>query len=381
MYSLWANVELLLMCVLFVGMMFCFNLRYWRPRVLNPLSCIYLLTVIGCFLEMGAFFVDGKPELIWLNYLFNILYLGSIGLIGACLMAYCSEQFPQPVWKNRLSHFLWMLPALAELVMLVSAPKTGLIFYIDAQGFYHRGDTFFLQFIPYGYLFCSTIYGIRWFIKSETTKERNQYLAISLFAIPPFFLGGIQLFVSANSLDILEFSVALSLLANFAISQNNRITRDPLTRLANRGQLDALLHEKIRNRRKDDFEQLFVLMGDLDGFKRINDTHGHLEGDRALILTADVLYQISNSYRGTAARFGGDEFVIVVEAISDAVPEKMAKEINERLAQVSCDEKFKLQMSIGYAVARPSDTVPELLRAADRELYRIKNEKHLTGQR
>ena len=376
------NIELLLLCVIFVCILFCFNLRYWRPNIINPLSVIYLMTIAGCFFEIAAFYANGKSDLIWLNYLSNILYLSSIGISGACMLCYCHGLFPAPIWKSKKQHILMMLPVIIELLLLFSAPKTGLIFYVDDAGTYFRGKTFFLQMIPYGYLLCATIYGIYWFCKSETTKEKSQYLAISMFAIPPFFLGGIQLLVTPNSMDILEFSVAIALLINFVVGQNNRITRDSLTKLPNREVLDTVLLEKMRKDHKDSSESLFVMMCDLDKFKEINDTYGHLEGDHALILAANVLYEISHKYKATAARFGGDEFVIVLESDSKDTPKAVIEEINQRLLEVSESEKFTLQMSVGYTFYRPSDTIADILKAADRELYRIKNQKkkHLLGR-
>lgn len=198
------------------------------------------------------------------------------------------------------------------------------------------------------------------------------FLAIAGFAVPPIVLGGIQVMVKANSLDIMMFSITLALVANYAVSQDSRITRDTLTRLPNREVLDMVLHEKMHNNRRDEPEDLFVLMGDLDGFKSINDTYGHLEGDRALILAADQLYGISRSYKATAARFGGDEFVMVVEAVSDEVPRQIIREVNERLMQVSVNEKFHLHMSIGFTRYCQNDTIHDILKAADRELYLAK---------
>ncbi len=221
--------------------------------------------------------------------------------------------------------------------------------------------------------------GLYWYKKAETTKERNEYLAIAIFAIPPFILGGIQVLSNSHHLDTTQISVVFALLANYAVAQNNRITRDSTTRLPNREVLDTVLAESIRNQQHGSKDKLFVMMCDLDGFKQINDTYGHIEGDRALIRTADVLYQIAKSHKGTAARFGGDEFTIVVEAPSEEVPLQIIKEIDQTLQDLSRGEPYMLKMSVGYTLYRPSDTVPDILKAADRELYRIKHE-HKTAR-
>ena len=60
-YSLAANLELLVMNLLLIGTLFFFNLRHWKPKIINPLSGIYLLTAAGCVFEMFAFIADGRP--------------------------------------------------------------------------------------------------------------------------------------------------------------------------------------------------------------------------------------------------------------------------------------------------------------------------------
>lgn len=376
MSGLIANMELLLMVAILVFLLICFNMRYWKPKYINPLANIHYLVFVGCFLEMGAFWADGKPNLIWLNNISNILYLGSIGLIGACMAEYCSQQFPQPIWKNERQHLLLLLPIVFELICLATAPVTKLIFYVTPDGYYHRADTFFLQLIPYAHLLICTAYGVYWYLKTETTKERNEYLAIALFSLPPFLLGGTQLLIKANTLDILEFSVVISLLSNYAVSQNNRITRDPLTKLPNREVLDNIISDEIRNVRRDDSINLYVMMGDLDDFKQINDTYGHPEGDQALIAVADIIYAVSKHYRADAARLGGDEFTIICSAESEDTPKAIIREIAEALRNASEGRPYALRMSIGYDIYHPGQSISDILKAADKKLYEAKKHKH-----
>ena len=269
-----------------------------------------------------------------------------------------------------------MFPAIVEILCLISSPWTGLIISVDEAGAYHRSATFFIQLIPYGYLLLTTAFGIYWYFRAETRTKRNEYLSIAFFAVPPFLLGGTQLLFEANTLDILEFSLSLSLLTNYAISQNNRITRDVLTKLPSREMIESVLSDRLsRQKRGSHSSKLYVLMCDLDGFKMINDTLGHTEGDFALVRAANVLNEVCEQYKAIAGRIGGDEFVVIVETDWEEMPDRLIKDINSALNDASENEKIRLQMSIGCALSRPTDTVADILKAADKELYRVKADR------
>ncbi|HEX4627728.1 MAG TPA: diguanylate cyclase, partial [Gemmatimonadales bacterium] len=147
---------------------------------------------------------------------------------------------------------------------------------------------------------------------------------------------------------------------------------DPLTGLANYRQLVQALDAEIRRSSRTDRPFAIVLM-DLDGLKRINDRHGHLVGSLALRRVAETLL---GSCRGidTAARFGGDEFALVLPETGDAAAWHVARRVADRVARDG--EKPPLSMSIGVAVhPRDGATLEALLNAADRSLYDTKAQR------
>jgi diguanylate cyclase (GGDEF)-like protein len=113
-----------------------------------------------------------------------------------------------------------------------------------------------------------------------------------------------------------------------------------------------------------------LLLLDLDGLKAVNDKYGHLVGNRALKRLSEVIKEHSRA-TDLAARYGGDEFAVV---LIDADP-GMANRIAQRVQKALRDgrEQPPLTVSIGMS-ASPEDgrTVPELLQAADRHLYKRK---------
>jgi len=144
---------------------------------------------------------------------------------------------------------------------------------------------------------------------------------------------------------------------------------DPLTGLANyRRLLDALQGEIRRSQRTG--RPFAVLLLDLDGLKAINDRYGHLVGSRAICRLANVL-RVHCRAMDTAARYGGDEFALVLPEASAEAATLVARRICERLA--ADGETPLLSVSAGAAIfPQDGDTIEKLLGSADRALYGMK---------
>jgi diguanylate cyclase (GGDEF)-like protein/PAS domain S-box-containing protein len=147
---------------------------------------------------------------------------------------------------------------------------------------------------------------------------------------------------------------------------------DGLTGLANYRKLSETLESEIK--RSDRTARAFsLLIFDLDGMKRINDSHGHLAGNRALCRLADI-FRFSCRSIDTAARYGGDEFAIILPETGAKEADAVGRRICERLS--GNREEPWLSVSVGIAVY-PEDgkTIDTLFHAADRELYEMKQLK------
>jgi len=158
----------------------------------------------------------------------------------------------------------------------------------------------------------------------------------------------------------------------------NLVSVDSLTRMNNRGQINRYL---ARTRYREGV-RIFVMMIDVDRFKQINDTYGHAEGDRALVIVSDALKMIDDHIKMPVfiGRYGGDEFTVCVQdpTESDDTPERVA-EILRKILEEKQEKNhlpYDLKISIGCEVLKDeNDTMEACLIRADQKLYENKRAK------
>lgn len=145
---------------------------------------------------------------------------------------------------------------------------------------------------------------------------------------------------------------------------------DSLTGLANYRTLITVMETEIQRSRRTG-RPFAILLLDLDGLKAINDRHGHLIGSRAICRLSNVLRMHSRAM-DTAARYGGDEFAVVLPEAGAEAAAGVGSRICERLAK---DGEFPhVTVSVGAAVfPRDGETIEALFNSADVRLYSMKN--------
>lgn len=146
---------------------------------------------------------------------------------------------------------------------------------------------------------------------------------------------------------------------------------DHLTGVGNRRALDRAMGQASTAARPDPVSLLVV---DLDDFKRINDSHGHVVGDEVLCAVAAAIRSVARS-TDLVARLGGDEFVILAPGSDEVAGAALAGRIRDAVAAVQVSVPGGVvvpEVSVGVGTTGPEVAVPELLEAADRDMYRWK---------
>ncbi len=148
---------------------------------------------------------------------------------------------------------------------------------------------------------------------------------------------------------------------------------DPLTGLFNRHALIEFLTREIERIKREKGEKLFIIFLDLDNFKQVNDLYGHKKGDEVLKEVAELLKSHFRKY-DIVARFGGDEFMVVVRNSSRKNVEEILQKLQKRIEEIF--KRFGISVSYGIAVAPNDGTdLDRLINLADKRMY-IMKERH-----
>jgi diguanylate cyclase len=183
---------------------------------------------------------------------------------------------------------------------------------------------------------------------------------------------------AADAAQIDQLSSQVSELKNELEKAKQRGETDGLTGALNRGAFDAVITDLV-SRREVSGKSFSLLMMDLDDFKGINDTHGHLTGDRVLVA---FVQKCKGMLRGddTIARYGGEEFAVILPGASLRNSVKKAKQICQAIAgtRYAIDETasgnyLSVTVSVGVSTLRKGDAAADVIERADRALYHAKN--------
>ena len=168
-----------------------------------------------------------------------------------------------------------------------------------------------------------------------------------------------------------ELSEKKTALENAYAKISELISTDYLTGLASR----KYIHEsfvKAVSFAKRTATPLTIIMADLDYFKQVNDTFGHLAGDKVLVAVARLIHKIARN-EDLAGRFGGEEFIMILVGTDQAGGKVFAERLRQKTEQMKVPGvKAKITMSLGVTEFLPDDTTDAAIKRADEAMYMAK---------
>lgn len=319
--------------------------------------------------------MDGHviPAPIPLQYLINSAYYVFSTLTGSAWYFFVSTELGILQQRRMGTLLLMVAPLVATIVMILANCFVPCVFAIDADGHFIRGPlTLPIFLMPLFYMILATFHPLLRMFHKKNYAQWTRYRDLTFFAL--FSISSIVLHFFAPGTPLPSLGMTLALTLVFLNRQEQLISIDPLTKLNNRHQMLAYLDRKMESPDRDC--DLYLLLLDLDHFKAINDEFGHVEGDTALIRTADVLRQVASVFGCFASRYGGDEFILIYETANESRVDALCAFIRQALAEASQATvgRYVLSASIGYAKRTPAiQHIPDLIALADRALYAAKD--------
>ncbi|MCR4793105.1 MAG: diguanylate cyclase [Lachnospiraceae bacterium] len=270
-----------------------------------------------------------------------------------------------------------VLPLGAVFVLLITNPLTHYTFSISAGNTYDRGPLSApIALLVMGYLLFTSIWVMYKRSKELLGSTRREYAILAGFVIPPFIGAVIQM--SHYGISLIWPMTTISMLLLYINRSRDEISIDALTGLNNRGSLDKYLLERVH---ENSDERLTLILMDVDKFKIINDELGHDMGDVALREVAEIIRQSFSSGHNFIARYGGDEFVVVIPQVDDPrMIDGFMRSLTTNVEHFNSTGDFPIQLSISCGTAfypkNEIHTPEDLLKAADAQMYEEKERHH-----
>ncbi len=306
----------------------------------------------------------------------NIIYYICLVLIGYLWLLYVNIRLKINKHLTHKKSMLIQIPAIVTVGLILLNPVTEFMFSVDSNNVYQREFGVILHWsVLWGYIGYSTVKTAMAMLMENNKYCRREIRAVLYFAIAPIITSLIQIVIPGTA--IIQVGILISTIVVFLDIQENQIVTDVLTGLNNRHGLQKFIYNTIS------FSEdglVHVLLLDLNGFKEINDSYGHMVGDDALQEVANLLKDLVKEFQGKVylSRIGGDEFTILMYQCTEEEVQLLYHNILKTFDQRNLDttEQYMLTTSIGVAsnMCTSSKDVEVLLAEADKNMYQHKKE-------
>ena len=336
------------------------QMRHFRGMAL--FFIIYLMSDIFWALGQGGL----VPFNTTLNKLANTVGLIAVTLLTLGWCIFVIYRIDQNKSKNmKLLMGMHYAIAAVDCMITIASVFNGFYFYIDEKDIFQFADGYIVHIIfIFIQLFGSGIYSFAQSFSNKQVKLKKEYRLPLLFIIIPSATAILEGILPLS--PIVSLGIFLPIHFAFLEIQNSEIYSDALTGLNNRRRMEIFLQDMIHGAMEE--KPFRIHMIDVNDFKQVNDKFGHIVGDKTLQLVADALHNVSDKLHGFCARYGGDEFVLIVSDEAD-VQEAIQNEVNA-LRQKCADLIPTISVCTGCATCRSGAiTAAQLIAQADEQLY------------
>lgn len=358
--------------IMVIAMLYSSRIRRKEPKLEFKLFTITgILSAVACIVDWFTFFSDGRPEPVFraINIFGNAYCFIANPAFAFIWCLFTDLKLYDSISRAKRIYRIAVIPAAILVLMVVINLFVPILYYFDANNYYHRLPLSYSFYFVEGLYFLFSYITLR---NYERKYDKVRFFPIFLI-VGPIALGCIIQAVFYG-VSLIWVSLAVGLTAIYMSLQNEFSYLDTLTGLYNRAYLDYYLETKV----KDKNSRMGGIMIDVDYFKAINDNYGHSAGDEALIDVARVI-RLGKSDNAIAIRFAGDEFIILAAKSTEDSIKKMIRNIRDEvdIFNENEDRQYKLSLSIGYTIFDyDKDDIDSFFKHMDDNMYEEKAKKH-----
>ena len=360
-FYIWGNM----ICIIIMLILFFKNYKNKQTSTYYLMNIIFFLIIyfLGDSLWALAFF-NIIPNNDMLLRISRIIYYSSSAIIAYSWYIYVEILIGAKYVYTKKRRFL-LIPALLSFISTIF-----ICLFLDPslKNIYGYLTAFLLVLVPFGFIITAGIRLIYKTRKEKDTENKKKLFMLGIWPIIILIISVLQVFFA--EIPIFCFGAVIVITSLYINFRDSLIFIDQLTGVNNRSGF------KKYSRDLNKENTYYLLITDIDSFKSINDTYGHLEGDRALVFTANILKTVASLNSSFVFRYGGDEFVLLCNIKHDNDIENIINQITENMKKSKDELNYEITTSIGYSLINDIENVDEAFEIADKMLYENKKIAH-----
>jgi len=325
--------------------------------------------------SLGRF--DGNPDTIYpmINNIGNFLLFVLAPVLPSVWLYYVYYYISPDGKATKFINISVITVNVVNFVLVVASQLNGWYYSIDAMNIYERGPIYVIgPILTFYLLLTSTTYVLLY----KNKIQHTHFVPFLFFPVAPFIGTLMQTIIYGYPFALMGLIFSVLMIAFFA--QSIETNMDYLSGVYNRKRLEGYLHKKIvSSSRTNTFS---AIMADVNGLKEINDTYGHTVGDEALVTISSLLRSILRS-NDFVARYGGDEFCIILDTSNEDTLKRVVNKIKRQLAAYNemSLKPYTIGLSMGYAVYDPDSGMneKEFYNTIDAQMYEDKKKHHIAN--